>query len=167
MLYRLPGRSFSIGQQIVLLLVIFTLISLQNILGYFFQIREYQKTIRKWLGKGILGVGQRRGLFVPGEILILVYNPHDNSVITVQSMRGFSIFVRFEEKLEYAGLSLEELRLKGLEEDRRDLRLWRFFFHYKTGVPSKRKGSLIQAVEAVEKHLRLMDHSLSMEGKNA
>jgi glucitol operon activator protein len=134
-------------------LVIFTLLSLQNILGYFFQIRQYQKMVRKWIGKGILGIGQRRGLFVPGEICILVYNQKDNTVITVQSMRGFSIFVKFKEKEEYAGLSLEDLHRLGLEADRKDMGLWRKLFRYQANENSKRKGALIQAVEAIEKDL--------------
>ena len=109
--------------------------------------------VRKWLGKGILGIGQRRGLFTPGEILVLVYSPEDNLVVTVQSMRGFSIFVHFREKSEYSRLSLEELRSRALEEDRRDLGLWRIIFRYQPLKISKRKGALIQAVEAVERHL--------------
>ena len=143
-----------IEQLALFLLVVFTLLALQNLLGYFFQIRQYQKIIKKWLGKGILGVGQRRGLFLPGEILVLVYNLEENTVIAVQSMRGYSIFARFKERLEYSGLSLEELHQKGLEEDLRDLRLWRIIFHYKPQTLTKRKGALIQAVEAVEHHLR-------------
>ena len=143
----------SIGKQLFLLLVIFTLLSLQNILGYFFQIRQYQKMIRKWLGKGILGIGQRRGLFMPGEIIILVYDTKANAAITVQSMRGYSIFVRFKEKLDYSGLSLEELRRLGLEADHRDLRMWRIFFRFKPQKLSRQKGALIQAVEAVTKKI--------------
>ena len=90
---------------------------------------------------------------MPGEICILVYNLRENAVITVQSMRGFSIFVRFKEKQEYSGLPLEELHRLGLEADRRDMGLWRFFFHYNAHTASKRKGALIQAVEAIEKDL--------------
>jgi glucitol operon activator protein len=147
-------RRFCIGHQVILLLVIFTLMSLQNILSYFLHIRQYQKMIRKWLGKGILGIGQRRGLFSPGEILILVYDPNQDAAITVQSLRGFSIFVRFKEKPDCTGLSLKKLRSRGIEEDRRDLKLWRFIFEYDPEKNSKRKGALIQAVEAVEKHLK-------------
>ena len=147
-------RRFCIEQLAFFLLVVFTLLALQNLLGYFFQIRQYQKTIKKWLGKGILGAGQRRGLFMAGEILVLVYNLEENSVITVQSMRGYSIFARFKEKPEYAGLSLEELHQQGLREDLRELRLWRIIFPYKPRTLTKRKGALIQAVEAVENHLR-------------
>ena len=115
--------------------------------------------IRKWLGKGILGVGQRRGLFTPGEILVLVYNTKEDAAITVQSMRGYSIFVRFREKPEYSGLSLEELHRRALEADRRDLFVWRFFFPYKKHKITKRKGALIQAVEAIEKHCANQDYT--------
>ena len=100
-----------------------------------------------------MGVGQRRGLFTPGEIIILVYNSKANAAITVQSMRGYSIFVHFKEMLNYTGLSLEELRRLGLEADRHDLKLWRIFFRYKPQKLSKQKGALIQAVEAVAKKM--------------
>jgi len=88
--------------------------------------------IRKWLGKGILGVGQRRGLFAFGELLILVYNSRQNKVVTVQNLRGFTIFARFVEIPAFSGLSLEELRSHG----------------------TSKRCALIQAIDAVEKHLR-------------
>jgi len=136
------------------LLVVFTLLATQNLLGYFFQIRQYQKILRKWLGKGVLSMGQRRGLFVPGEIVILVYSPAEDKAITVQAMRGYSIFAGFKEKPECAGLPLKELRNQGIEEDLRDLRFWRIFLRYRPDIPTKWKGALIQAVEGVEKYLR-------------
>ena len=68
-------------------------------------------------------------------------------------MRGFSVFARFREKPELSGLSLEELRRHSRDADQRDMRIWRIFFPYKPQPASKRKGALIQAVEAVEKHL--------------
>jgi DNA-binding transcriptional regulator of glucitol operon len=114
--------------------VVFSLLSLQNLLGYLFQVRQYQKVIRKWLGRGVLGVGQRRGFFGFGELLVLVYNSHEDKVITVQSMRGYSIFARFSEIPVFTGLSLEELRLKAAGKGK--------------------KSVLNQAVKAVEKHLR-------------
>jgi DNA-binding transcriptional regulator of glucitol operon len=107
---------------------------LQNLLGYLFQVRQYQKVIQKWLGRGILGVGQRRGLFAFGELLVLVYNFREDKVITVQSLRGYSIFARFAELPGFAGLSLEELRRRA--------------------AGAGRRKTLVQAIEAVEKHLR-------------
>jgi len=99
--------------------------------------------IRKWLGKGILGVGQRRGLFAFGELLILVYNSGQNKVVTVQNLRGFTIFARFVEIPAYAGLSLEELRAHG----------------------TSKRCALIQAIDAVEKHLRDSQASKPKESK--
>ena len=143
-----------IGQLALFLLVVFTLLATQNLLGYFFQIRQYQKMLRKWLGKGILGVGQRRGLFTPGEIVILVYNPAEDKTIIVRAMRGYSVFAAFKEKPEYAGLPLKELRAQGIKEDLRDMRFLRIFFRYKPNAPTKLKGALIQAVEGVEEYLK-------------
>ncbi|MCL1814717.1 MAG: transcriptional regulator GutM [Treponema sp.] len=144
----------NIGHLAYFLLVVFSFFAVQNMLGYFLQIRQYQKTVKTWLGKGILSMGQRRGLFTPGEILILIYNPEDDLVISVQSMRGLSVFAHFREKPEYRSLSLEELRQRGIVEDRRDLRFWRLLFSYEPGTPTRWKGALIQAVEGVEDHLR-------------
>jgi DNA-binding transcriptional regulator of glucitol operon len=90
--------------------------------------------IRKWLGRGILGVGQRRGFFAFGELLVLVYNFREDKVITVQSLKGYSIFARFAELPDFTGLSLEELRRRT--------------------AGAGRRRALVQAVEAVEKHLR-------------
>jgi len=78
-------------------------------------------------------VGQRRGLFSFGELLVLVYNFREDKVLTVQSLRGYSIFARFVELQDYTGLSLEELH------------------HRAAGAG--RKEVLIQALDAVKKHL--------------
>ncbi|GHV85538.1 hypothetical protein AGMMS50230_11460 [Spirochaetia bacterium] len=117
----------------LLLLVVFTLLALQNLLGYFLQVRQYQRAVKRWLGKGIVGIGRRRGLFRSGELLILVYNSRENKTLAVESLRGWTVFARFEERKEYAGLSLRRLRRRGIE----------------TGG----QGALIQAIEAVEQYL--------------
>lgn len=101
-------------------------------MGYFLQVRQYQRVIRKWLGRGVLGIGQRRGIFAFGELLVLVYNAHEKKVVTVQSLQGFSIFARFTEIPAYTGLSLEELRSRNV----------------------RRGSALFQAIEAVEEHLK-------------
>jgi glucitol operon activator protein len=134
-------------------LIIFSLLALQMLMGYF-QVRQYQKTVRKWLGKGILGIGQRRGLLKPGELLIVVYNPREDRVVSVQSMRGYTVFARFAELKEYAGISLEELRRTGMEKDAEEMKLFRLLRRYNPALRSKRKGALIQAVEAVDRYLQ-------------
>ena len=118
------------------------------------QVRLYQKTVKKWLGKGILGIGQRKNYLKPGELLILVYNRQEDRVVTVQSMRGITIFARFREIEEYIGLPLEELRRIGIEKDAKEMKRYRKKHPYNPAVPSKKKGALIQAVENVERYLR-------------
>jgi len=120
----------------------------------FFQVRLYQKTIRKWLGKGILGIGQRKGIVRAGELLILVYNRHEDRVVSVQSMKGYTIFAGFRETKEYTGLSLEELRCEGIKKDSKEMKWYRKRHPYDPSVLSKKKGALIQAVEAVDRYLR-------------
>jgi glucitol operon activator protein len=124
------------------------------LLGYF-QVRQYQKAVKKWKGRDrILGMGQRRGLFKPGELLILVYNTREDRTISVQSMRGYTVFACFSELKEYAGLSLEELRRIGVERDAKEMK-WRRKRHpYDPDEMSKKKGALIQAVEAVDRYVR-------------
>ena len=120
----------------------------------FVQVRLYQKTIKKWLGKGILGIGQRKGILKPGEILILVYNRNDGRAVSVQSMKGYTIFARFQEIKDYTGLPLDELRRIGIEKDSKEMKLYRKKHPYDPSILTKKKGALIQAVEAVDRYLR-------------
>ncbi|MCL2601880.1 MAG: transcriptional regulator GutM [Treponema sp.] len=120
----------------------------------FLQIRRYQKTVRTWLGKGIVGVGQRKGFFRPGELLILVYNRIEDRVVSVQSMRGYTVFANFREVKEYAECSLEKLRRIGIEKDAIEMKWYRKKHPYDPSMLSKKKGALIQAVEAVDNYVR-------------
>jgi glucitol operon activator protein len=133
--------------------VIFGLISLQMLMGLF-QVFHYQKTLKKWKGKGLLGVGQKKGGIKPGEILILVYDRNNNRVISVQRMKGYTIFANFREVKEYSGLPLEEIRRIGMEIDAKEFKGYRKKNPYDPSVLSKKKGALIQAVEAVDRYLR-------------
>ena len=142
-----------IDNRTIFFALIFGLISLQMLMG-FFQVRHYQKTLSKWQGKGILGVGQKKGGFKPGEILILVYNRNENRAVSVQRMKGYTIFANFREIKEYSGLSLEELRRLGIEKDAKEFNRYRKKHPYDPLELTKKKGALIQAVEAVDRYLR-------------
>ncbi|MDR0402448.1 MAG: transcriptional regulator GutM [Treponema sp.] len=142
-----------IGSRELLFLIIFALLALQMFFGYI-QVRHYQKAVKKWLGKGLLGIGQRRGRLTPGEIIILVYDKTNDRVISVQSMRGYTVFAHFVEISEYSGLGLDEMRKIGIEKDAIEMK-WRRRRHpYDPAVLSKKKGALIQAVEAIDLRLR-------------
>jgi glucitol operon activator protein len=123
------------------------------VFGYV-QVRHYQKAVKKWLGKGILGIGQRRGRLAPGEIIILVYDKGEDRVVTVQSMRGYTVFAHFIEVPEYSGLGIDEIRKIGIEKDAVEMKWYRKRHPYDPAVLSKKKGALIQAVEAIDMRLR-------------
>ena len=142
-----------IPERHIVFVVIFALISLQMLMGLI-QVFHYQRTLKKWRGKGILGIGQKKGGLKPGEILILVYNRQEDRATSVQSMKGYTIFANFREIKEYTGVSLEELRRTGIEKDAKEFKRYRKKHPYNPSVPSKKKGALIQAVEAVDRYMR-------------
>ena len=137
----------------ITLAVIFALISLQMIMS-FLQLRRYQKAVQLMRGSGILGIGQRRGRIKPGEILILSYNRHSDKVVACKSMRGYSALARFEDRTAYIGMTLAEARETGVARDAKELKGYRKKHPYDPKVLSKKKGALIQAVEAIELRLR-------------
>ena len=141
------------NQRHMIFAIIFALLSLQMLMSLI-QVRLYQKTVKKWLGKGILGIGQRKGILRPGELLILVYNRYEDRAVTVQSMKGFTIFANFREIKEYAGRSLDGLRQIGIEKDAQEMKWHRKKHPYDPSVLSKKKGALIQAVEAVDRYIK-------------
>ncbi|MDR2181509.1 MAG: transcriptional regulator GutM [Treponema sp.] len=143
----------TIADRSIIFIVIFGPLALQMLFGYF-QVRQYQKAVRSWLGKGVLGIGQRRGFLKPGEILILVYDRNEDRALAVSSMRGFTVFAHFKEIPELCGLSLAELRRRGIELDGRELGWYRRRHPYDPELLTKKKGALIQAVEAVDRYLR-------------
>jgi glucitol operon activator protein len=69
-------------------------------------------------------------------------------------MRGYTVFANFREIKEYAECSLEKLRQIGIEKDAIDMKWYRKKHPYNPSVLSKKKGALIQAVEAVDNYLR-------------
>jgi glucitol operon activator protein len=127
--------------------------SLQMLLSLI-QVRRYQAAVRSLNGKGILGIGQRRGFFRPGEILIVAYDRENDRVTDVQSMRGFTIFAKFRAIPKYEGLTLDEIRRAGIGQDALEMRGYRKKHPYDPKTPSKKKGALIQAVEAIDLRFR-------------
>lgn len=130
-------------------LAIFALMAIQMLLS-FVQVRHYQKTVKKMLGTGIIGVGQRKSTLRQGEILILSYDRQTDRVVTCKSMKGYTIFAQFKDIPDYAGLTLDQIRKIGIELDAKELRRYRKRHPYNATVLSKKKGALIQAVEALD-----------------
>lgn len=150
-----------IDKRSAIFLFIFLLMSLQMLLGIL-QIKRYQKAVRDMFGGVILGIGHRKGILRGGEILILAYSSEEDVVRACRSMRGRTIFASFRDRPELVGLNLQRVREIGLILDARDMGRYRLKHHYNPTTPSKKKGALIQAVEAID--LRLNNSSKSTEG---
>jgi glucitol operon activator protein len=69
-------------------------------------------------------------------------------------MRGYTVFAHFIEVPEYSGLGLDEIRKIGIEKDAAEMKWYRKRHPYDPAVLSKKKGALIQAVEAIDLRLR-------------
>lgn len=79
----------------VLLLVLFCLIAIQSIGGYL-QIRDYQKAIRRMHRLGNVGVGQRRGRFLNGHVVIIACD-NAGTITGAEIMDGIGVWARFHE----------------------------------------------------------------------
>jgi glucitol operon activator protein len=89
-----------------------------QIIGTYFQMRHYREFlsgITREGGEGFVGVGNAKATFGKGVILILVSDGND-VVRRALRMRGMTIFARFKEAPDLAGMSLDELRAEGREE---------------------------------------------------
>ena len=89
-----------------------------QIIGTYFQMRHYREVlsgITREGGEGFVGVGNAKATFGKGVILILVSDGND-VVSRALRMRGMTIFARFKDAPDLAGMSLDELRAEGREE---------------------------------------------------
>jgi glucitol operon activator protein len=87
-----------------------------QIIGTYFQMRHYREVLSGITGgEGFVGVGNAKATFGKGVILILVSDGND-VVRRALRMRGMTIFARFKEAPDLAGMSLDELRAEGREE---------------------------------------------------
>ena len=89
-----------------------------QIVGTYFQMRHYREVlgaITREGGEGFVGVGNAKAAFGKGVILILVADVND-VVKRALRMRGMTIFARFKEAPELAGMRLDELRVGDREE---------------------------------------------------
>jgi glucitol operon activator protein len=89
-----------------------------QIVGTYFQMRHYRGVlggITREGGEGFVGVGNAKAAFGKGVILILVAD--ENGVVKrALRMRGMTIFARFKEAPDLAGMRLDELRIGDREE---------------------------------------------------
>jgi glucitol operon activator protein len=88
-----------------------------QIVGTYFQMRHYREvlgSITRESSEGFVGVGNAKATFGKGVILILVADEND-VVRRALRMRGMTVFARFKEAPDFAGISLDELRAEQRE----------------------------------------------------
>lgn len=77
-----------------ILAIAMSLLVMQSLGGYF-QIKNYQATVRSMGQKGILGIGKKKGGFLSGHIAIVACD--NKGVITdLQVLDGISLVARFK-----------------------------------------------------------------------
>lgn len=77
----------------IALLVVLALLILQS-LGGVFQIRNYKEAVRRVHKLGNVGIGQKRGSFLNGHVVIIACD--NNGIITgAEALDGISVWSRF------------------------------------------------------------------------
>ena len=143
-------------QRNLLFLIVFALMALQMVLSLF-QIKRYQRELGKLRGTGTIGIGHTKGGLKAGQILIVSYSRRKDQVVAYRQMKGLTIFAGFKTNEAILGKCLSDLKDIGLKEDAREFRRRRRKHPYDPEEMSKKKGALIQAVEAIERRLAVED----------
>lgn len=136
-----------------LFLIAFLLMSVQTLMGIV-QIKAYQKEVNALKGTGLLGIGFRRATFDQGEIIILSYNRATQKIYKCRQLKGRTIFQKFKDLKEYEGMSLDEVRTIAISLDAVINKRLRKKEIYNSSKLDKKKGALIQAVEAIDNRIQ-------------
>ncbi|MGL4607771.1 MAG: transcriptional regulator GutM [Eubacteriaceae bacterium] len=136
-----------------LFLFVFLLMAIQMLLSLL-QVKQYKKALNGMRGSGILGIGHTKGNIKEGQILILSYDPRKDEVVSCKQMKGITIFATFKEVEVYKGQSLEAVRKIGIELDQKEFKRRRKKHPYDPKELTKKKGALIQAVEAIKTQIQ-------------
>lgn len=139
-------------QREVLFLVVFALMAIQIVLSLL-QVKRYQKELNQQRGTGTVGIGHTKGGLKAGQILIVSYSKAHDQVVACRQMKGLTIFAGFKTRQTMVGKSLSEIRTIGIEEDAKEFKHRRRKYAYDADEMTKKKGALIQAVEAIERCL--------------
>lgn len=136
---------------------VFLMILLSQSIMAMIQVMRYQKEIQAVKSSGrILGVGARKNGLKAGSLFLVALNKETLMVEECRKMRGATVFCAFKEEPQYVGLSLEQLRALGMEEDARINGKYRKKHPYDPNAADKKKGSVIQAVEILERQIYRM-----------
>jgi glucitol operon activator protein len=93
---------------------IIALMLLQLFMAHF-QSKDYKNLMKSLKGKGIIGIGVKKGRIRAGTIVILVSNEM-GKIIEGKQMKGYTIFARFKDIEGVKGEDILELKKKVISE---------------------------------------------------
>lgn len=131
---------------------VFAMMCLQMFLSVI-QVKRYHREIKKLKGTGIIGIGHTKGGLKSGQIILISYDTKADRVTQARRMKGITIFAGFTPLDDYVGLTLKEIRAIGIEQDAKEFKQRRKKHPYDPQELIKKKGALIQAVEAIDRRL--------------
>ena len=120
-----------IGGVSVLLLIVLVLFILQS-LGGVLQIKDYRKAVRRMHQLGNVGMGQKRGKFLDGHVVIVSCD--SEGIITgVEVMDGIGVLSRFHKKESFlgeplVGNSIYTFLDKAAGLDQKEWKRWQGYF---------------------------------------
>lgn len=126
----------------LLLLIALALFGVQA-LGGWFQIKDYKKAIRRVHKLGNVGVGQTRGRFFNGNLVLIACNA-DGMLTGVEVMEGLTFLAHFKPRDNILGHAIAG----------RDIDYFLALFETFDKKQRKRHKGYIQAIEALELRLR-------------
>lgn len=130
------------NKNMVLIFGILALLFVMQSVGGYFQIQAYRKAIRRVAEHGTVGIGQKRGGFLSGY-LVLAACDQDGIITHCEVMDGITFMARFHEKKELLGIPLVG---SSVDEYMR-------IFHSLDKRSFKRNKGYIQAIDALCKRL--------------
>ena len=133
----------------ILLLIMAVLFIMQSVAGYF-QIKNYQKAVRRMHKFGNVGMGQKRGGFMNGHVAIIACDS-EGIITAAEVMEGGTILARFKKADTFLGKPLVGTSIFDFIEITKDFNKKEF----------KKHQGYIRALEALE--VRLTDRELTRE----
>ncbi|MFI3174688.1 MAG: transcriptional regulator GutM [Bacillota bacterium] len=147
---------------VVLLMLVVAMI-LQSVIT-FFQIKAYHRNLNEMKGKGLLGIGSRRGGFLQkGDIVIVSFDRAMGKVIDCRRMHGITSFQKFKVVPEWIGLDLEAIGAIAKEENEKVMSRKDKRYEEMQGLQKGKYAALYQAVDAIGERLKADEQKEEIE----
>ena len=128
------------SNHVVILFGVFLVLFLLQSAGGFFQIKDYEKAVRRVNQNGTVGIGQKRGRLLSGGHIVILACGDDGRITGGEAMDGISFLARFHPVAEVYQVKLLDRDFREVLSELRGL----------TKKKQKYYKGYIQALEALE-----------------